>query len=222
VASSKLRKKIIMKNIFAPGSTVLFQGDSITDCGWDRQDGNSLGNGYPARTAGLWENLFPGSTVRFFNRGVSGNRVKDLLLRYEEDFRALQPDLVSILIGINDTWRRYDSNDPTSAEDFEKDYRTLLGKLRQDLPRTRIVIIEPFLLKTNPPKDFREDLDPKIQAVRELAREFADVFIPLDGIFARYVVEGWKEADISPDGVHPSPAGHGIIALEWLKALGAL
>jgi lysophospholipase L1-like esterase len=209
-----------METIIAPGSTVLFQGDSITDCGRDRGPGEDLGKGYPAKIAGLWELLFPGSGVRFLNRGISGNRAKDLLARYGEDFRDLKPDLVSILIGINDTWRRYDSRDPTPAELFEKDYRSLLTKLREDLPRARLVILEPFLLKTVPEKDWREDLDPKIQAVRSLAKEFAGLFIPLDGIFARYAVEGRKEAEMAPDGVHPSPAGHGIIALEWLKALG--
>jgi lysophospholipase L1-like esterase len=211
-----------MKNILAPGMTVLFQGDSITDCGWNRQDENSLGGGYPARVAGLWNNLAPGATVRFFNRGISGNRVKDLLDRYDRDFRALQPDLVSILIGINDTWRRYDSNDPTSTEKFEESYRALLENLKRDLPRTKILIMEPFLLRTTPAKDWREDLDPKIQAVRGLAKEFADVFIPLDGIFTRYAVEGRREADMAADGVHPTSAGHGIIALEWLRAAGVL
>jgi lysophospholipase L1-like esterase len=212
-----------MKRYVTEKSLVLFQGDSITDCGRSRDDGNSLGDGYPANVAGLWRNLFPASEVRFLNRGISGNRAKDLVARYDADFKALKPDLVSVLIGINDTWRRYDSGDPTSTETYEKNYRTLLENLKRDLPQAAIVIIEPFLLNSDPAKAlWREDLDPKIQAARRLAKEFADVFIPLDGIFARYAVEGIREADMSADGVHPTPGGHGIIAAEWIKALGII
>lgn len=209
-----------MKKIFAKGTTILFQGDSVTDCHRVREDGNSLGEGYPAKIAALWEILFPGSGVRFINRGISGNRTGDLLDRYQNDFAALKPDLISILIGINDTWRRYDRNNPTSTEKFEQNYRSLLEKLRRDLPSATIVLMEPFLLDSDPAKRlWREDLDPKIQVVRNLAREFAGVFIPLDGILASYAVAGIKDADMSADGVHPSPQGHGIIAGEWLKAL---
>jgi lysophospholipase L1-like esterase len=210
-----------MKNCLTGKTLVLFQGDSITDCGRSRTDGSGLGEGYPAKIAGLWRNLFPASTLEFLNRGISGNRAVNLLERYDADFKALKPDLVSILIGINDTWRRYDSNDPTSTEKYEANYRRLLENLKRDLPSALIVIIEPFLLNSDPAKAvWREDLDPKIQAARRLAREFADVFIPLDGIFTRYAVEGIKEADMSADGVHPTPLGHGIIASEWAKALG--
>jgi lysophospholipase L1-like esterase len=212
---------IVMKKIFHKGTTVLFQGDSVTDCGRARDDENGMGEGYPAKIARVWENLFPQSDVRFINRGVSGNRTGDLLDRYQKDFAALKPDLISILIGINDTWRRYDRNDPTPAEKFERNYRELLEKLKQDLPSASIVIMEPFLLDSDPAKRlWREDLDPKIQIVRNLAREFAHAFIPLDGIFASYAAGGIKDADMSADGVHPSPRGHGIIAGEWLKALG--
>ncbi|MDR2178178.1 MAG: SGNH/GDSL hydrolase family protein [Treponema sp.] len=209
-----------MKTYIREKSLVLFQGDSITDCGRARNDGTSLGEGYPARIAGLWQNLFPGSETRFLNRGVSGDRSGDLLERYEADFRDLEPDLVSILIGINDTWRRYDSGVPTPVETFEKNYRTLLVNLKRDLPRAFIVIIEPFLIDSDPAKAlWREDLDPKIQTTRRLAKEFADVFIPMDGIFARCAVDGIRETDMSADGVHPAPRGHGIIAAEWVRAL---
>ena len=229
-----------MKTILKPNSVVLFQGDSITDCGRKREtpdlqpanaadqqaadplSNGSLGQGYPAKIAAIWETLCPGSGVKFINRGISGNRVADLLDRYEKDFKSLNPDLVSILIGINDTWRRYDRNDPTSADLFENRYRTLLTRLKQDFPNAIIVMIEPFLLGSIPERNlWREDLDPKIQAVRSLAKELADIYIPMDGIFVRYTVEGTKEADMAADGVHPTPLGHGIIASEWLLGLKA-
>ena len=209
-----------MKNLLKPGSTVLFQGDSITDCGRDRQIGTDLGKGYPAKIAGIWEILFPDSGVRFVNRGISGNRTGDLLERYEKDFKEIKPDLVSILIGINDTWRRYDRNDPTSTDLYENRYRKLLQNLKRDFPNIKIIIIEPFLLSSIPERDlWREDLDPKIQSVRKLAKEYADIFIPMDGIFVRYAVNGIKEAEMAADGVHPTPLGHAIMAYEWLQAL---
>lgn len=217
-----------MKFQLTSNSIVLFQGDSITDCGRNREPGQNpfdlkdLGQGYPAKIAELWKVRFPDRGVRFVNRGISGNRTGDLLERYEKDFTALKPDLVSILIGINDTWRRYDRNDPTETAVFESRYRTLLTKLKRDLPNAGIVIIEPFLLNSLPERNlWREDLDPKIQVVRSLAREFADVFVPMDGVFVSYAVKGVADSEMSADGVHPTPLGHAIIASEWLKAIGA-
>ena len=164
--------------------------------------------------------LFPDSKVTFVNKGVSGNRVKNLLERYEEDFKAIKPDFLSILIGINDTWRRYDSNDPTSVESFEKTYHKLLTRIKADLPDCKIMMIEQFLLNTDQAKAcWREDLDPKIQAVRRLAKEFADYYIPMDGILAKAEVEMYTCKQITEDGVHPTRIGHSIIAEEYLKAL---
>ncbi|MDR3249007.1 MAG: SGNH/GDSL hydrolase family protein [Treponema sp.] len=209
-----------MKNFLTENGVVLFQGDSITDCGRVRTDAGNLGAGYPAKIAETWQSRFPGSKLKFLNRGVSGDRTVNLLERYDVDFRALKPDLVSILIGVNDTWRHYDANDPTTTEQYEKNYRVLLQNIKRDLPQAKIVIIEPFLLCSDPAKAiWREDLDPKIQAARRLAREFADVFVPMDGIFVRYAVAGIKDTDMSADGVHPTPLGHQIIAKEWLKSI---
>ncbi|GHT78998.1 lipase [Spirochaetia bacterium] len=210
-----------MKAVFEKTAGILFQGDSVTDCDRIREDGGNLGTGYPEKAARIYDALFPDNGIRFLNRGVSGNRVTDLLERYEEDFAALKPDLVSVLIGINDTWRRYDSNDPTAAADFEEHYFLLLHNLKRDLPDARIVIIEPFLLEvTAEQRAWREDLDPKIQAVRRAAEAFADSYIPMDGIFARYIADGVKRTELAVDGVHPTPLGHAIIAEEWLRALG--
>ncbi|MDR3303451.1 MAG: SGNH/GDSL hydrolase family protein [Treponema sp.] len=213
-----------MKNIFTKNTTVLFQGDSITDCGRRREDSRSLGSGYPSIVARLYDTLFPGHGVNFLNRAVSGDRSSELLRRYDADLAALKPDLVSFLIGINDTWRRYDSNDPTSTEAFEHNYRSILQNVKNDLPSARIVIIEPFLLNTMADKLVwrGEDLDAKIAVTRRLAREFADVFIPMDGIFVSEIVAGKRDVDITADGVHPTPTGHAIIAASWLKGLGIL
>lgn len=209
-----------MKSFFQAGQTVLFQGDSVTDCGRNREDAYSLSGGYPGRVAGIYNTLFPNNGVTFYNRGVSGNRSCDLLTRYEADFKALKPDFLSILIGINDVWRRYDQNDPTTAEQYEANYRTLLTMVKKDFPDTKIMIIEPFLLRTMEEKFcWREELDAKIQVARNLAVEFADYCLPLDGILNSLCVKRYMPVQLSADGVHPTDVGHGVIANAYLKAL---
>ncbi|MFT4144010.1 MAG: SGNH/GDSL hydrolase family protein [Mobilitalea sp.] len=209
-----------MKNMFHDGQVVLFQGDSITDCGRDRSDITSLGEGYPGVVAKLYHTLFPETKVTFINRGISGDRTIDLLERYKNDIEDVKPHFLSILIGINDTWRHYDCNDPTSTEDFEKNYRELLTRVKKDLPECKIMLIEPFVLNSLTDRaSWREDLDPKIQVVRKLAKEFADFYIPMDGIYAKLEVENYSCSQLAEDGVHPTVLGHSIIAKEYLNIL---
>ena len=201
--------------------TILFQGDSITDCGRERDDITSLGFGYAHLVASRLLVKKPGYNLKFINKGISGNRVRDLEARWEEDCIDLKPDLVSILIGINDVWRRYDHNDATSTQDFEDTYRRILLRVKKELG-VPIVILEPFVLPVQPSQaEWREDLDPKIHAVRRLAREFGAAYVPLDGIFAAATVQQ-EPAFWAYDGVHPSLAGHDLIADAWLKAVGEL
>ncbi|MEG2381165.1 MAG: SGNH/GDSL hydrolase family protein [Oscillospiraceae bacterium] len=199
---------------------ILFQGDSVTDCDRSREDLNDLGLGYPKFVAGFFNARYPGEDVNFLNRGISGNRVRDLKARWANDCIALKPDIVSILIGINDTWRRYDeANDPTTAAEYESDYRYILNEIKTKLPNTEIVMMEPFVLQSPPDRlIWREDLDPKIHVVRKLAAEFGATFIALDGIFAEASIASYP-AKWSADGVHPSPNGHALIAENWLNAM---
>lgn len=207
--------------LIKPGQTLLFQGDSITDCNRDRSFNDSLGNGYVNMVAGLLGALHPHLGAPCLNRGISGNRSADLLQRWQEDCLDLQPDVLSLLIGINDVWRRYDANLPTSTEAFAANYRQILESTVNALPGTTLVLLEPFVLPV--PEDrrhWRGDLDPKIDVVRHLAREFGARLVPLDGIFA-------AASTIHPpafwarDGVHPTTAGHGLITRAWLEAVGA-
>lgn len=195
---------------------VLFQGDSITDVGRDRKDGSHLGYGYAMMAAAQFFANYPAKDVMFLNRGIGGDRVRDLKKRWKKDCIDLKPSLVSILIGINDCWRRYDRNDPTSVQKFEEDYRYILQQVREKT-EAEIILCEPFVLPV--PEDrkrWREDLDPKINVVRELAREFNAHLLPLDGIFSHVSV--YKKPDFwAQDGVHPTNAGHALIAKEWLK-----
>jgi len=200
-----------------PDDLVLFQGDSITDAGRSRSDDTQLGAGYPALVAAWYTASHPAKRVRFLNRGISGNRVKDLRARWQADCLDLRPNVVSILIGINDTWRRYDSNDPTTAEAYAEGYRAILDAVRE--AGARLVILEPFVLPA--PADrmaWRVDLDPKIQVARSLAREFGALYVPLDGLFAAACTQQ-PPAVWAADGVHPTPAGHALITRAWLEAV---
>jgi len=198
---------------------VLFYGDSITDAGRMGENNNGgLGSGYPAICAAVAAARYPELNLRFTNRGISGNRVYDLESRLKTDVLDLKPTVVSILIGINDTWRRYDSKIASPIPDFEASYDRICRQVAGPL-KARLVICEPFLLPI--PDDrvaWREDLDPRIAAVRRIARNYRATFVPLDGIFAaaacRQSMGYW-----AGDGVHPSPAGHGLIAEAWLAAV---
>lgn len=195
--------------------TVLFIGDSITDCGRERDDADSLGAGYVARVA-EWHGLEnPGAQVRFVNRGISGNRVADLRRRWSADCLELEPDVVSIMIGVNDTWRRYDRDDPTSAEDFAADYRDILGRTAEI--GARLILVEPFLLPVRAEQwEWRADLDPKIAVVRRLAGEYGASFVATDGPMAQ-AGSASAPTDWVRDGVHPTPAGHALLARAWLR-----
>ncbi|MDP7289750.1 MAG: SGNH/GDSL hydrolase family protein [Phycisphaerae bacterium] len=204
-----------MSTLIDPGSLVLFQGDSITDAGRNYFNPQSMGWGYAQIAASALDD----SGIRFLNRGISGDRAVDLQLRWDRDCLALKPDWVSIMIGVNDAWRRYDCNDPTSRDAFTDSYRDILTQTR-DILGARLIILEPFVLPVSPYiESFREDLAPKIEATRALADEFGAIYVPLDSLFAEACTssapEYWSE-----DGVHPTLAGHELIANTWLDAVG--
>ena len=197
-------------------SIILFQGDSITDAGRSRVSDRLLGSGYPAKVKSLIGKRYPGSKIKVINRGISGNRAIDLINRWEEDCIALKPDYVSILIGVNDTWRRYDSNDATPADVFKQRLKKIIEETLQKTP-ARIVLLNPFLLDINEKITLmREDLCLKQDAVGELAKEYGTKFIDLDFIF-KEAAKKRTPAYYAGDGVHPTKAGHALIADEWLK-----
>lgn len=202
------------------GMTILFQGDSITDAG-RREEPDGLGRGYPRKVKEYLDTFCASRNITVINRGISGNRAKDLKARWQEDCIDLKPDILSILIGINDTWRKYDSSDPTSVESYEADYRAILTQAREKLS-CQIVILEPFVVPSDENKlCWYEDLMPKILVARKLAREFDAIYIPFDGIFAAHSSHnnGIAPAFWSEDGVHPSDAGHALMARYWLDAM---
>ncbi len=206
-----------------PQDHILFFGDSITDAGRNRDakagDAGGWGGGYVHQIAAYLGAQDPADELIFTNKGISGNRITDLEKRLKSDVLDEEPDVVSILIGINDVWRRYDSDVVSKADEFEATYRKICKKISKD--GARLILMEPFLLPV--PEDrraWREDLDPKINIVRDLAREFEATLVPLDGIFAAASAKR-EPAFWAGDGVHPSPAGHALIARAWIDAMEA-
>jgi acyl-CoA thioesterase I len=200
-----------------PRPVIVFAGDSVTDCG-RRDDPEGLGDGYVRRLAE--SDALAGTIV--LNRGVSGDRSRDLLARWETDVLVAEPSLVSIMIGINDTWRGFDSDDPTGAESYEANLRGMLDTTRTHGIST--VLVEPFALPTGVVQPgWREDLEPKLRVVRTLAREYDAAIVPLDSAFREEIGSQRAAAeDLAPDGVHPSPLGHERIASLWLEHATAL
>jgi lysophospholipase L1-like esterase len=208
--------------LLRPRDSVLFLGDSITDAGSRPKGGpQGLGGGYARIVAERLAGAFPHWDLQFANRGISGHRVYDMEKRLDApEVRSLSPTLVSILIGINDTWRRYDQGLPSPAMQFRASLRRAVGVLRERW-NPRLVILEPFVLPVPPDRrKWREDLDPRIRAVREVAVEAGARYVPLDGLFAAAACRR-PAACWLPDGVHPSPAGHALVADAWISCVTA-
>lgn len=199
---------------------ILFQGDSITDWGRDRDDYHNLGGGYPKFAAEAIKNRHPDTEFEFINLGISGNQTADLVGRWQAECIDLQPDVVSILIGINDVWHRAGNREWLAHEKFEENYRSILTDVKKKT-NAKIIMLEPFLLSVPDKEFFREDLDPKIDIVRKLAREFADVYIPLDGFFAARSVQS-EPTSWAYDGVHPTEAGAYVIGAQYADAFDAI
>ncbi|PWH05364.1 lysophospholipase [Brachybacterium endophyticum] len=203
-------------NDAVPSRSLLFIGDSITDAG-RREDPEHLGFGYVRLIAEHIAAHEPGSTV--VNTGIGGDRVRDLVSRFDPDCLDHAPDVVTIYVGVNDTWRRYDSDDATSADDFEAEYRYLLDQLSAIRPGTPVILILPFVADIDEEKArYHEDLDEKVARVRDLAREFGHAIVDTEEILERAYADGHTPATIAEDGVHPSIAGHRLIADAWLQS----
>lgn len=192
---------------------IVFIGDSITDAGRDRQDPDSFGDGYVSLLAG--ELTAGGATVR--NLGISGNRAVDLAARWDAELMPTAPELLTVYIGVNDMWRRFDSDDPTSDEQFAATLRPLLERA-VEAHAPRLVLMEPFFLPvTEEQQGWLDDLDGKRAVVRALAAEFGAELVPLHEVFTAAASEH-PIAELAPDGVHPTPLGSRLIADAWRSA----
>ena len=204
------------------GHTFLFQGDSITDGNRTRNKdlNHVMGHGYQFIVASkLWYD-FPKKDFHFFNRGISGNKVPDLAARWKTEAIELKPDLLSILIGVNDLSAFLGGNAHFTAAQYEQDYRELLQQTVQQLPNVQLVIGEPFIVPVGKIKERWDEFSTEIhkrQAIaKKLSVEFNAIFIPYQKAFDNAVNNAPAEYWIW-DGIHPTPAGHELMAREWMK-----
>lgn len=189
----------------------VFIGDSVTDS--HRLEIPPYGDGYVQDIVA--SGRLTGDVI---NVGTSGHRLVDLVERWERDVIDAHPTRVSIAIGINDTWRRYDDDDPTTIEAFEANYRSVLARTL-DATGAELVLCEPFLLPVEDAMHgWREDLDPKVDAVRRLAAEFGARFVAFDANFAT-LAGTMPMTELAGDGIHPTALGHRAMADLWLDTV---
>ena len=193
--------------------TILFQGDSITDAGRSRENDAWLGCGYATMAAGAIAEKHPGA-FRFYNRGVSGDRVVDLYARIRMDTINLSPDYLTVLIGVNDVGHEFAHQNGVSAEKFEMVYDLFLSEVREALPQTKIVLLGAFLLNREGVPSFDlylSEVKKRAAAARRLADKYALPFIPLQEAL-NDLERRIPPEDVSRDGLHPALAGHARIA----------
>ncbi len=205
--------------------TILFQGDSITDCDRKREDPTSLANGYPRLVAADIGFDNP-NEYTFYNRGISGNRIVDLYARMKIDLINLKPDYMSILIGVNDTWHEINKQNGVDTAKYEKIYSMLIEEVKAALPDIKIIILEPFVLKGSATvsteeipdrwERFDKDVREKAASARRVAEKYGLKFVPLQDKFDALNAE--HEGIWTADGVHPTVFGHELITREWLAA----
>ena len=200
---------------------ILFQGDSITDAGRDKSDPHDLGNGYPKYASAMIADAYPELELEFFDLGISGNRSIDLLGRMEKDILEIDPDIVSIMIGVNDVWHRHSHGREMSDEQFEANYREILDAIKEKT-HAKILLISPFLLYAPDKEIMRAEVESILAIVKRLAEEYADAYLPLDEKFAQALSEAPTPDFYSGDGVHPNAEGAAFIGELYLHTVAPL
>lgn len=198
---------------------ILFQGDSITDAYRAGVDIRNMGCGYPTLVSGEIGFDYPGQ-YEFYNRGVGGNRIVDIYARIKMDILSLKPDILSILVGVNDVWHEIMLQNGIDADKYFKIYCMLIEEIKEALPDTKIMILEPFVLRASATEErwdeFWAEMVTIAQKAREVAEKYDLLFIPLQGKFD-------EAAKLAPneywlfDGVHPMAAGYELIKRAWLE-----
>ncbi len=230
--------------------TILFQGDSITDCHRYREATDNkqssialfsggklikkvtaMGEGYPKLVSQELEKNVPG-TYKFYNRGVSGDRIPGVYARIVKDIIKLKPDYMSLLVGVNDVWRNFDSEGTgTGTVRFEKVYNMLIEELKEEFPELKMIIMGPFLLhgiasdnRPDEPDRF-EKFSSGVAEMADIAKKLAEKhglkFVDLQAMFDE-AVKTTPAIELTGDGVHPTLKGHELIKEEWLKAFSEI
>jgi lysophospholipase L1-like esterase len=222
-ATEKFAKKVSLNK----DDVILFQGDSITDWGRDRNNAlpnntSALGSGYALITASHLLLNNPEKNLKIFNKGVSGNKVYQLAERWDADCLALKPNVLSIHIGVNDFWHTLLNGYTGTIDTYITDYHKLLDRTKQALPDIKFIICEPFAIKGIKAVDDKwyPTFDLFRKAAHDIATEYNAAFVPYQAAFD-------KALELAPgpywnlDGVHPSVAGEALMAQTWLKAVGS-
>lgn len=200
---------------------VLFFGDSITDMCRFREVNNpatALGMGYVFFDTAYLKEL--DTTIEIINRGCGGDKITNLFDRYNEDVIAHKPDVLSILIGVNDVWHKIAVNNGTSLPKFKKTYKAMLDDIKAKLPNTKLIIMEPFILHgcaTDEAWERFEEVYKYAKAVKRIAKEYDALFIPLQKIMDKAAIK-YGSDNVLYDGVHPHALGAKVIADAWIKA----
>ena len=205
--------------------TILFQGDSITDSGRNKEDtgfntARNMGTGYPLLAGAAILNKYEALDLKIYNKGISGNKVYQLAERWDKDCLDLKPDILSILIGVNDIGHKLNGNYNGTIEIYRNDYAALLERTKKALPNVKLIICEPFAVKGVKAVDetWYPEFFGYLKAAKDIAKQFSATFIPFQSVYDEAV----KRAPGSywtGDGVHPSLAGAQLMAKAWLKAL---
>lgn len=227
-ATTALANATIAPQPMPDGMTILFQGDSITDGGRNRgryyaNDSGGMGGGYVNMLVGQLLKEHAGKDLKIYNRGISGHKVFQLRDRWNEDCLHLEPDVLSVMIGVNDFWHTLTSGYDGTVEVYKNDLIALLERTKKAQPNIKLIIGEPFAVKGGRAVSdfFNGTFDEYRFASKAVAEQFGAAFIPYHAIFEDAAKVGGAK-HWCPDGVHPSLAGCALMAEAWMTAFDGL
>jgi lysophospholipase L1-like esterase len=213
----------LMSHPFKANQTLLFIGDSITDCGRGHPVGqrrlSSLGEGYVSFVDSILGALIPETPINVLNTGISGNRVTDLEARWQNDVLDLEPNWLSVMVGINDVWRQFDAEpcaEQVEPELYELVYRSVLARTRPQLDG--LVLMTPYFLETNREDPMRVKMDAYGAITKKLAADFDAISVDTQAAFDHYLAHQPTQS-LCADRVHPNGVGHMILARAFLSAV---
>ncbi len=198
---------------------VLFQGDSITDAGRDHKNPESVGAGYPKFVIGAMDLDYPGK-YEFINRGIGGNRIVDVYARIKADIINLKPDVMSLLIGVNDVWHELSYQNGVDTEKFERIYDMLITEIKEALPELKIMIMGPYVMPGTSTEalgleEFSAGVAERRAVAKRIAEKYGFPFVDLQEKFDQAAAQGAPER-LTKDGVHPVAGGIELIKRAWI------